>query len=404
MPISACCAICRYGTNSMATYLELNDWQLGAIGPTGRASDSRALGGALASNGDLVFGETAWAESRMQPLKFNHRYISNLNAEPISGDLGKAKNHADLIYHHLRALDLPGDPLVLAVPGYVSNQQLGLLLGICEALELEVLGFIDAPLAYTLATGVHGRVHVLDVELHRLSLTVVEQDDNTRTASTCLSFEGCGMSNIADGWMNAIADEFVSKTRFDPLHAAASEQQLFNQVVGWFASPLLDAKSISVEVGDTRRDIEIGAARLAQKLEERLAVADLQGVSTLALTPRALRIPGLRASVDDKVGHVIELDEQGLYERMVSLGGRLRGTEVTRIRHIDVRDLPRSADVVAPTAFTPAATAATHLLEGHTAWPITSTKFASVTANGSAIAPGDRVEIEGVTYVGIQVE
>jgi deoxyadenosine/deoxycytidine kinase len=46
------------------------------------------------------------------------------------------------------------------------------------------------------------------------------------------SFEvrDCGFSNLLDGWVNLIADRFVQETRFDPLHTADSEQQLYNQV------------------------------------------------------------------------------------------------------------------------------------------------------------------------------
>jgi len=414
-------------------FIELNDWQLGDPRDDEAALNSA---GALSSGTELLFGAPAWQASRLQPQQFNNRYISNLNAEPISGDLGVAKNHADLVYHHLKSLDLSSDqPLTVCVAGHVSNQQLGLLLGIFEALELNVAGFIDSALMHALHLPMNGSpTHILDVELHRLSVTPIIQDADTRYCDTSRILEGCGMMNIVDSWMNVIADEFVSKTRFDPLHTADSEQQLFDQVCTWFNNGgELTTKSLHISLADARRDIEISDTRLQQKLSERLQAVTLQKDSRLALTPRAQKVPGLGAFLSSAVGELVELDRSQVPDALDILQAELEPTQVKRVRQLRTSALPANsathgaknpAENTSTSPVTEDNTSlpiATHLLRNNIATPMSATEFEGYIANDGRtasndvavnnqrelhqlIAPGDHIEIGGLRFVAIRVD
>ena len=152
-------------------FLDINDWQLTARTAYGPALFKEPVGASKAT-GKLEFGQPALQHSRSHPQQFNNKYFYSLAPDPLSGDLRPAKNHADLIYHHLVELSLPEDkPLVLCVSGHLTNQQLGLLLGICQEAKLTVNGFIDLALGQSLAAPMHNDYHVLDIELHRMTLS-----------------------------------------------------------------------------------------------------------------------------------------------------------------------------------------------------------------------------------------
>ncbi len=272
-------------------FLDINDWQL-----TARSEDGTLLlrepMAASRAGGALVFGFPALRQSRANPQQFNYKYLYSLAPDPGSGDMRPAKNHADLIFHHLTRLDmLKEQPVVMGIGGHLTNQQLGLLLGICQEASIQVAGFVDLALAQSIGADTTANYHVLDVELHRATLTEVVVDGQTRTQQQTVTWDGVGVANMVDGWMNVIADEFVQKTRFDPLHAGHSEQQLFDQVYAWLGQGPLNSQRISVTHGEASRDIEIDRQPLADKLRQRLRGFELDHVEQLFVTPRAAAVP-----------------------------------------------------------------------------------------------------------------
>ena len=44
-------------------------------------------------------------------------------------------------------------------------------------------------------------------------------------------------------WAHTIAETFVRRTRFDPLHDGASEQRMFDALPGWLARLATDAST-----------------------------------------------------------------------------------------------------------------------------------------------------------------
>jgi len=383
-------------------FLDVNDWQLTARNEAGDIM-LRQLAGASSASGTLQFGDEAVKFSRSHPQQFNNKYFYSLAPDPVAGDLRPAQNHADLIYHHLRALGLPASqPVVLCVGGHLTKQQLGLLLGICKEANLPVLGFIDAALAQSLSVTANSDYHVLDVELHRMTLSHVSVAQGQRENRQTTVLDGAGVANLVDGWMNVIADEFVQKTRFDPLHAGESEQQLYDQVTSWLARNQLADHRVSVTNGSASRDIEVSAALLATKLDQRLSAFDFEQVQHLVLSPRASAVPGLKALFEARAMPLqtcVEADLIGNYQR---LAAQLDTQEARRITSITVE--PSGSAVVEATELEiNAQPRATHLLAEHVAYPIDSPRF-DTHVDPSNVAPGDEVDCEGQRFVAIRLE
>lgn len=377
-------------------FLEINDWQLTAWDAQGDRILQQTVG-ASSAPGQLSFGETALAHSRSHPQQFNNRYLYSLAPDPIAGDLRPAKNHADLIYHHLLHMGLPSEPAGLCVGGHLTNQQLGLLLGICQEVGLKVSGFIDAALVQSLAVPASGDFHVLDVELHRMTLSHIAVSANHRETAQTVTLDGLGTANIIDGWMNVIADEFVQKTRFDPLHAGQTEQQLYDQVSRWLTEIGIVDRRVSVNNGDASRDIEVSAGLLKDKLRQRLAGADVDHIQRLVLSPRAASVAGLQALLAERVSYIDACNPSDLARNCSSLAQGFIPTDVRRIV---------SAEIAAASTDTPAAqptlNSATHLLCDHVAYALNDARF-----NGQPqqpLAPGDQVHIGEQTYTAIRLE
>ncbi len=404
-------------------YLDINDWQLTARDEYGGIVLRETVAASTAS-GKLTFGNAALKYSRSHPQQFNNKYFYSLAADPLAGDMKPAKNHADLIYHHLVQLALPKDETItLCVGGHLTNQQLGLLLGICNEAKFVINGFIDMALGQSLSVpsiAQQNDYHVLDIELHRMILGHISIVGNVRQHQQSVTMDGIGVANIIEGWMNVIADEFVHKTRFDPLHAGHSEQQLFDQVMAWLALPELKDQRVTMVNGESNRDIEISRQLLVEKLRQRLRSFDFAHVDTLVITTRVAGIPGLQLLLEEQVAKVVVLTEGPIAKNYALLAENLdaedmhRITQVTVSEHISPASNESSSDVNEATA--------THLLLDHVAYafgreqiaphidPATArTRSTEISVNGSfgttlEICTGDNICIDGKSYIAIRLE
>lgn len=405
---------------------ELNDWQLRVFDDNRQTLYEQPAGVAYINQG-FEFGDPAFAESRAHPQQFNSQYLHRLNADPLSVTLGSAKNHADLIYHHF--LTLPpfsdareaGGTIVdnaMCVPSHITNPQLGLLLGILGEAAAAPIGFIDSALAYSLDIALPLPYYVFDVELHRVCLTEVSQAGTLREVSGFTTFDNMGLSNIIDGWLNVIADEFVQKTRFDPLHAGASEQQLLDQVRGWLTGSNLSDQRVEVNAGDHVRDIEIGHAVLRDKLQQRLDACELGNLGTLVITPRVNRVPGLRDLLENHATQLVAASDEHFLSAAYRMADTLDDSQVERLRAAP----NTTAQIHSQTDIPVVVGAVTHLLEDNTAIPVNGEEFrdhingngtinttSPVQVNGrpaptASLKPGDVVTFGHHTYIAIVVE
>jgi hypothetical protein len=400
-------------------FLDVNDWQLNAVAADGKAIFTDTAGASTAS-GKLEFGQAAIQHARTHPQQFNNKYLYSLSADPIAGDLRPAKNHADLIYHHLSQLNLPADEtVVLCIAGHLTNQQLGLLLGICQEAKVEVAGFIDSPLGQSLVVAKHADYHVLDIELHRMTLSHIKVTGPAREHSRTVSFDGLGVANIIEGWMNVVADEFVQKTRFDPLHAGQTEQQLYDQVSNWLSQPKLEDHRVDVVNGEASRDIEIDSKLLLDKLRQRMRSFDFSHVDSLVVTPRAAAIPGMLQLLKERVNDVSCINDVDIAHNYMTLAQGLDPKNIRRVSRAEVKTaVPTPSTATSNKPIEPP----THLMRDNIAYPLDRAIFsrhidpvtarttsANVSINsdfvqGAKISLGDSIGIADEVYLAIRLE
>ena len=195
--------------------------------------NTESPGIALVEKKGLIIGKAAEKKAHLVPNLAIDRFWDQLNTEPLGQSNPYAQNHAELAYEHLariwESVKHHGNEVVIAVPGFLSRDQMGLILGMARELSIPVTGFVVQGVVAASSGLPEGLLLHLDMHLHRSEVTYLERNDRI-TYKDSLTADGNGMVRLFREWANAIAEEFVGKTRFDPLHEAASEQELYNRL------------------------------------------------------------------------------------------------------------------------------------------------------------------------------
>ncbi|MCY4563331.1 MAG: hypothetical protein OXE40_02490, partial [Gammaproteobacteria bacterium] len=292
-----------------------------------------------------------------------------------------------------------GPGLIAAVPGSLTTDQLGVLLGIAQEAGLAIVGFVDSAVLMASAGPVPDRCWLLDLHLTRACLTELHAGEEVERAGV-QEFPGCGVVSCLDGWANLLADRFVQDTRFDPLHSADTEQQLFDQLYDW-AQPGREGQTgegdfaAEIRHGGHERRVQVPGNALQGKLTQRLTqlAQKLPDGAQLLVAPRSAALPGLLPS----------LAELGLQAESLAADTLERAFE----RHCDriaagqlslVTRLPRGG--VARNAEADTRPRATHVLCENRAWPLRGNPF-GLPVKGRA---GETMEQDGRRLQLIAVE
>lgn len=287
--------------------LEIND--AGLLLSDGERVLMESPGFAALDGRQMLVGQAAFARSRLDPRRSHNRFWYQLEATLPPG-FGSARSHADLAFAQLQSLAPHAGiaPLMLAVPGTFTHDQLGLLLGLVEASGLKAQGMVDTAVAAASTVETEARCLHLDVELHRFVLTVIEGGELARARVEEISKPG--LTAVWDALARVAAQAFVQQTRFDPLHTAATEQVLFDALPGWL-DVLAQAPGAVLQLAAGTRTHRANVARedLVQRLAERYgAIADAVDAAarprpaTLLLSARAAAVPGLREHLEYATG------------------------------------------------------------------------------------------------------
>jgi FHA domain len=391
-------------------------------GLLGLAEDGAVLGPspgfALVESGEAVFGEEALRRSRLSPRLVASDYWSRLDAEPLGPPFPDGLSSADLVHGHLESLwgkaKSGTGEVVLAVPGVYDEGQLGLLLGIVQALAMPVTGLVDAAVAAASAGFPGERLIHVDVGLRRAVVTEVRQASSL-VRERVARLGRWGQDEIHDAEMRGAAAAFVRQARYDPLHDAPSEQALFDRLPAWLAALEHDERATwrlpfaageaTIEV--TRSEAEAWTARFAEELSQQVSVLKRAGEGTTVLvSAHAARLPGLAGRLATVRGvDVVLLPVQA------AAAGALRGRDVVRSPDGAVRfvtQLPHppapegtvgGAAVILPPVAKPLAPRhhgrrPTHVLLGPVARAITEEPLVVGTAPPSA---GRSLRLEGET-------
>ena len=219
-------------------------------------------------------------------------------------------------------------------------------------------------------------VYHIDTQLQRACVTHLEIDAEV-SRKHAEEVNECGFANLLDGWVNVIADRFVRDTRFDPLHAAETEQQLYNQVYDWVTSDAAPPPEIGIEIDyrDHVRRVELPRSVIEDKAQQRFnrLREALPDASHVVLSARSARLPGLTQFLSRQGHEFTLLASDALVngctanmEHLRSSGGQLRLVSRLALATPSSR-APRRADSAATDLAVGQITRPTHTLTNSTA-------------------------------------
>jgi len=279
--------------------LEINDLGVSLSDGSERVESP---GYALLDGASLMMGEAARAQARIKPRQVQSQFWSRLGTDPLPNASGKARHNADLAWAHLTELHQQSgqpDELVIAVPASMSREQLGMLLGITQRCAFSTVGLVDSAIAAAAGSGQSNACVHLDLQLHQCVLTQVGVDHHELLREQVEVIPATGWLNLMERWAAMITAGFVKQCRFDPLHAAQSEQQLFDRVPGWLAA-LASEPDIEAELNSggatyrasfSRDDFASAAKPVLTQLESSLNKLTHDG--SVLLSHRLAHLPGI---------------------------------------------------------------------------------------------------------------
>jgi hypothetical protein len=252
---------------------------------------------------------------------------------------------------------------------------------------MDVKGFVPMALAAS-SVACPGKTLIhLDVHLHRIEVIYLKQDDHL-TIEDSVTTTGKGLIDLYRAWVETIAQEFVRNTRFDPLHQAASEQELYDRLPA-VLSHLQHNSSMVFDMIDaaTSYSIRLKRDHFTRKAEsmyrEVCRLVEMmrnkhgkdESAVALQLSHRLSRLPGCREMLSTiKDTQIIDLDQgagaQGVLKIWQQLSDQRNpeGISFFTSRPWHLSDLEH--DMV-PLAEKAAETLPTHLLYRSLAYPIT---------------------------------
>ena len=338
---------------------------------------STSPGYAVLNNDKLLTGETAAQNTKLLPRWTNSRFWSQLSMAPIAGATSQVRHHADIAFSHLedlwKAVAADATDAIFVVPGYYDQENLSLLLGIAKECGIPVRGVIDHSVVIASNLPLQQKILHLDIHLHAITLTTLTNTGTIRRQGVKTVVE-TGLATLWDRWSAIIANQFIQSTRFDPMHDAGSEQQLFDQLPGWIAAlPSSNMHNFSLTSDAGEHNVAISNESLmracaplypqiVQAIREEIGTGEQTSV---LLSHQFMGFPGLQEAL--KLVPEINLVEAGELKAIGSANLHQDKilSEAGTVSHI----LQLDAGEVEPSQISVDDTP-THILYDHTAYPI----------------------------------
>ncbi len=213
-------------------------------------------------------GVNAWRELRTKPRRISSRHLTSVlrrrNATPRAEPLVVAELQARLAEQRFG----DADRVWFVAPAGSDVEGLSAMLGIARRLSLPVDGFVDSATVTTAATAPARSAIVLELGLHHSGATAVDNEGGqSRRRRSVLSDRG-GLLELYQAWLDLVSGTMVKRTRFDPLHDASTEQQLFDALPGLTADAVATGSTTAVVIhNDHRFEVELTRDQFAQAAE-----------------------------------------------------------------------------------------------------------------------------------------
>ncbi|MFM8517148.1 MAG: FHA domain-containing protein [Nevskiaceae bacterium] len=274
------------------------------------------------------FGTDATATARRTPRAVSTDHWSLLAAvDPARPSMALKLVRAELRDRLAAANVDRTSPVQLAVPASLPTAALAPLLGAVQAEGLSVGGFHDAASLTVAALAMPRTTLVLQLgQQHVAAARVAVEAGEARTRAVAVR-RGSGAAALQQVWLQLASEAMVLRTRFDPLHDAASEQQLFDLLPqAWASASATGTATLELPAAGESRRIELAAEQFAQRAQAmyRDLLAVLQelrpsGAVDIVLDRSLLELPGLRLKLAELRGCRVLTVSQGLAARAASL-------------------------------------------------------------------------------------
>jgi hypothetical protein len=273
-------------------------------------------------------GTNAWRELRSRPMSTSSRHLGAVLAQRAVSARAESLLTAELRARLAEQRVSDGERVWVVVPARFEPKGLEAVLGIARRLPLAVDGFIDSAVAEVASLDSARNAIVLELGLHHLAATAVDVEGGQARRRRSVLTERGGYIELHQTWLELISTTMVRRTRFDPLHDAATEQQLFD------ALPTLTREATGAGVatavvtkGQERFEIALTRDQFAQAAEPiyRSIIALLHqlrpaGASVDIVVPAIVgELPGLRPMLEEFVGCELVSTPDGSAAAAVSL-------------------------------------------------------------------------------------
>ncbi|MGD9597168.1 MAG: FHA domain-containing protein [Steroidobacteraceae bacterium] len=303
--------------------------------PLGLSLDDRALALAVDGRvlsvapsivrreGENVIGVPAAGLLRSRPAEVSARHWSDIAGERATSAAARSLAAAE-VRARLRAAGAGADGAGadgegadgegagysgawIAASAVYTPRALSEILAVMEAASLPVRGFVDAAVATVAPLGLAKPAIVLEMGLSHVAATAVECGPVVRRRRSLVSGGG-GLLDIYQSWLDVVSAAMVLRTRFDPLHDAAVEQRLFDDLPALAAQAAeLGAATVALEgptgerheVAIARDQLAAAAAPRYRELERCLHELRRAGAPVAVVVPAALLgLAGLRERLE----------------------------------------------------------------------------------------------------------
>jgi len=342
------------------TILELNDSGLRLLQGGRLLLESPGI--ALVNEKQCLLGVEALQQSKLHPLQTHSQFWQNLDSESLGSSNPKCRHQADLVFEHLQAIKaLQGDMsnLILALPAHYTKAQLSLLLGIAQHCQLAIVGLVDTAVASVANQAEAGRHCFIDFQLHQALVSHVDVGQEVSNAQI-ETVPGAGLLACYDAWAHLIAEQFIQQTRFNPLHSAATEQLLHNQLDDFLQRAQRDGEA-TLELAGHKTTLALTTLAATSKTQlEKIAAQTGHYSGHLYMTERCHSLPG-----------VAEVFPEAIAVTSVQLANNIEHHEKTIVQKPGglklIGSLPARAGI-APRV--ESKKTATHILWNHQAFPV----------------------------------
>tara|TARA_B100001093_G_scaffold110235_2_gene102474 strand:+ start:2316 stop:3599 length:1284 start_codon:yes stop_codon:yes gene_type:complete len=322
----------------------------------------------------LIAGEEARRLAWLEPQNSYTRHWDQLDEKPLDKPTRWARHHADLSFFQLSELlsKIDSPELLVAIPSSFNDRRLQLLLGLIEAVPAKTCGVIES--ALLCAEDYHRAI----IQLHGHQ-TVISHLENTGQYLQILNSEvisDIGALQLLKNCARYISERSILATRYDPMHSAVAQQNLFNQLPSIIDKFKTSSESIiDIKSPDSNFTLHLDLKHIQQMLDPKFEVlkAALKDYETeqLCLTPQS----GLLKSLCPALREVKMPEDTFIERKCMRLATQAQREEkpLQRLNQVLLSQISDQTIYVASIQKNKSrGRIATHLLHDRCAWPLSS--------------------------------